>query len=79
MKRTPTKEEAKASLTIREFLAQFSTDEACLNHLFDIRFGQGHKCPKCSRKAEMVSVQGGTRLCLRKLRTPFASHSRHSV
>jgi transposase-like protein len=51
MKRTPTKEEAKASLTIREFLAQFSTDEACLEHLFNIRFGQGHICPKCAKKS----------------------------
>jgi transposase-like protein len=51
MKKNDEKSE-KASLTIREFLEQFSTDEACLNHLFDIRFGQGHKCPKCERKAK---------------------------
>jgi transposase-like protein len=51
MKRTQTKEEAKASLTIREFLAQFSADEACLEHLFTIRFGQGHVCPKCAKKS----------------------------
>jgi transposase len=45
------KNEAKASLTIREFLAQFSTDEACLEHLFNVRFGQGHVCPKCNEKS----------------------------
>ena len=40
-----------ASMTIIEFMEQFSTDEICLNHLFDARFGQGHPCPKCSKKA----------------------------
>jgi len=45
------KNEATASLTIREFLQQFSTDEACLEHLFSVRFGQGHVCPKCERKS----------------------------
>lgn len=32
-------------------MAQFSTDEICLQHLFDARFGQGHPCPKCAKKA----------------------------
>jgi transposase-like protein len=41
----------KASVTFKEFFTQFPDDETCLNHLFDIRFGQGHKCPKCDKKA----------------------------
>src|ERR1700689_928462 len=40
-----------ASMTILEFMEQFSTDEICLQHLFDARFGQGHPCPKCAKKA----------------------------
>ena len=55
MKRTPAKEEAKASLTIREFLAQFSTDEACLNHLFDILFWPRPYVPEVQQKIELVS------------------------
>jgi transposase-like protein len=47
----------KASATIREFLAKFSTDEACLEHLFTIRFGQGHTCPKCNRKSKWFRFQ----------------------
>ncbi|NVK15028.1 MAG: IS1595 family transposase [Rhodobacteraceae bacterium] len=37
---------------VRQFFQQFPTDEACLEHLFNVRFGQGHECPKCERKAK---------------------------
>jgi transposase-like protein len=47
----------KASATIREFLARFSNDEACLQHLFDTRFGQGHVCPSCNRKAKWYRIE----------------------
>ena len=47
----------KASATIQEFLAKFSTAEACLQHLFDTRFGQGHVCPSCNKKAKWYRIQ----------------------
>jgi transposase len=47
----------KASLTIREFFAQFPSDEACVTHLFETRFGQGHMCPKCERKANWYRIK----------------------
>jgi beta-glucosidase len=37
---------------IQEFLAKFPTAEACLQHLFETRFGQGHVCPSCNKKAK---------------------------
>lgn len=37
---------------VRQFFQQFPTDEACLAHLFNVRFGQGHVCPKCEREAK---------------------------
>lgn len=37
---------------VRQFFQQFPTDEACLEHLFNVRFGQGHECPKCNRPAK---------------------------
>lgn len=37
---------------VRQFFQQFPTDEACLEHLFNLRFGQGHTCPKCEREAK---------------------------
>jgi transposase len=46
-----TTQKAPGAITMREFLAQFSTDEVCLQHLFDARFGQGYICPKCERKS----------------------------
>ncbi len=63
MKRTPTKEDAKASITLKEFLAQFPDDESCLKHLFDVRFGQGYKCPKCQRKAKWYRIQAERAFC----------------
>jgi transposase len=47
----------KASITIRDFFAQFPTDNHCLAHIFNIRFGQGHACPKCERKANWYKIQ----------------------
>jgi len=47
----------KTSLTIREFFAQFPSDESCLEHLFEARFGQGHVCPKCQRKANWYRIK----------------------
>ena len=37
---------------VRQFFQQFPNDEACLEHLFNVRFGQGHTCPKCEREAK---------------------------
>ena len=51
------KNKEKASATIQEFLAKFSTAEACLQHLFDTRFGQGHVCPSCNKKAKWYRIQ----------------------
>lgn len=37
---------------VREFFKTYPDDETCLAHLFDVRFGQGHTCPKCERSAK---------------------------
>ena len=34
-------------MTTRQFFAQFPDDESCLTHLFNVRFGETHDCPKC--------------------------------
>jgi transposase len=56
MKDKNSKKEA-ASITIREFMARFSTDEICLQHLFETRFGQDHPCPKCTRQTKWFRIQ----------------------
>ena len=38
--------------SVRQFFKQFPDDDACLEHLFNVRFGQGHVCPKCEREAK---------------------------
>lgn len=35
------------SLTIQDFFNRFPTNDACIAHLFELRFGAGFACPKC--------------------------------
>jgi transposase len=51
------KNAAIASITFQEFLDKYPHDEACLEHLFAVRFGQGHVCPKCAGKAKWYRMQ----------------------
>ena len=37
--------------TVRQFFKLYPDDATCLAHLFNVRFGQGHVCPKCERAA----------------------------
>ncbi|QUL38287.1 IS1595 family transposase [Erythrobacter sp. JK5] len=43
--------------TIAQFFKRFPNDEACLQHLFDVRFGQGHECPKCKRASKWFRIK----------------------
>lgn len=43
--------------TIGQFFQRFPTDEACLQHLFDVRFGQGFECPKCERDSKWHRIK----------------------
>lgn len=43
--------------TIAQFFARFPDDETCLNHLFEVRFGQGHKCPSCGRESNWYRIK----------------------
>jgi transposase len=42
---------------IAQFFKQFPTDEACLTHLFNVRFGQGHECPSCKRPSNWYRIR----------------------
>ena len=53
----------KASLTITQFHAKFPDNEACLTHIFDCRFGQGHTCPKCSKPAKWYRIASERAYC----------------
>ena len=43
--------------TVRQFFQKFPTDEVCLAHLFEVRFDQGHECPKCDRSAKWYPLK----------------------
>ncbi len=44
--------------TLRQFQSQFPTDDSCLDHLFQVRYGTDFNCPKCSRPAKYSRVKG---------------------
>lgn len=44
-------------LTTAQFFKAFPDDEACLAHLFDVRFGQGFACPKCERPSKWFRIK----------------------
>lgn len=48
---------SKKPQTIAQFFKQFPDDEACLQHLFDVRFGQGYECPSCLRASRWYRIK----------------------
>ena len=42
---------------VRQFFQQFNDDQACLDHLFETRFGQGYVCSKCEREAKWYPLK----------------------
>ena len=43
--------------TVAAFFRQFPDDEACLQHLFEIRFGQDFSCPRCERPSKWFRIK----------------------
>ncbi|RIX27251.1 IS1595 family transposase [Sphingomonas edaphi] len=43
--------------TLRQFQDRFPTEEACLDHLFQVRYGTDFECPKCGRPAKYSRVK----------------------
>ena len=48
---------AQKNLTLREFQSRFPTEESCLDHLFQVRYGTDFNCPKCGRPAKYSRVK----------------------
>ncbi len=44
-------------ITLRQFQDRFPTEDSCLEHLFQVRFGQGFVCPGCNRPARYTRVK----------------------
>jgi len=43
-------------LTVRQFFARFPDDQACLNHVMEVRFGMRHVCRKCGVDATFSKI-----------------------
>jgi transposase-like protein len=39
-------------MSIQEFMRMFPDDDACLDHLFKVRYGKNFKCPRCGEKGK---------------------------
>jgi transposase-like protein len=48
---------AQKAPTLRQFQDRFPTEEACLDHLFQVRFGTDFECPGCARPAKFSRVK----------------------
>ncbi len=44
--------------TIRQFFNQFPDDDVCLQHLFNVRYGDNHECPKCGKAGKWPRLKG---------------------
>ena len=45
---TPSK---SVAFSVRDFFKRFPDDEACLNHIWQVRFGDRHECRKCKKES----------------------------
>lgn len=43
--------------TVHEFLARFPNDDACLEHLMELRFGNPLVCPKCGNEGQFTKLK----------------------
>ncbi len=43
--------------TVQDFFNKFSTDEACLEHLMMLRFGNPMYCPKCGAEGQFAKLK----------------------
>lgn len=40
------------SMTIREFFKEYSSDDICLDHVMEVRYGKKHVCENCGKEAK---------------------------
>ena len=45
------------TMTVHEFFKKFPNDDACLDHLMEVRFGKRFVCPKCNQENNFNRVK----------------------
>jgi transposase-like protein len=48
---------SKKPLSIKQFMDRFPDDEACLDHMMRVRYGERFNCPKCEKEARYYRVK----------------------
>ena len=70
-------------ISVIEFFEQFPTDDSCLEHLMNVRFGKEFECPKCKKDSKFHRIAKrpvfGCQYCGHQISpmagTPFARSS----
>jgi transposase-like protein len=47
-----------AKFTVKDFFRRFPNDQACLDHVMNVRFGMRHTCQKCQKDSTFHHVEG---------------------
>lgn len=70
------KSRPRTGTSVHEMRANFADPEACLKHVFRVRFGQYAPCPDCQKQVKWYRIRGtrrfGTNCCKRKQISPLA-------
>ncbi len=48
---------ASPDFSVRDFFKRFPDDEACLEHIFNVRFGERHECRACGKLSTFHRVK----------------------
>lgn len=62
------------TVSIEDFRKQFPTDDACLDHLMKLRFGETLACPKCGREGRFSRLRKSPAYAC-----PFCGHHIHPM
>ena len=46
-----------SDFSVRDFFNRFPDDQACLEHIMEVRFGMGHKCRKCGKDSTFHKME----------------------
>ncbi len=52
------KESSVQAYSVREFFAEFSSDDACLTRIMEVRYGLRHVCEKCGKDSTFHKIEG---------------------
>ena len=45
-------------MNVREFFHKYPDDDTCLEHIFNVRFGDSYDCPKCEKSTKWHKLEG---------------------